>query len=223
MESAWTTDPRRIVEATFRAGATATDQVPGPTGVEIAFAGRSNVGKSSLLNALCQRKNLVRTSSTPGCTRQISFFEVRTKDGAVVTLVDLPGYGYAKRSKQERRGWAGLIEDYLLERPTLKVVVALVDARRGLEPDDEQLYELLREQHRSARPAVSVVTVATKLDKVPSGQRESAIATIRKQAGGSVYGVSTELPETILRLWVGLRRQASILSPGEAAEEQVNA
>lgn len=223
MESVWTTDPRRIVEANFRAGATASDQIPGPTGAEIAFAGRSNVGKSSLLNALCQRKNLVRTSSTPGCTRQISFFEARTKDGAVVTLVDLPGYGYAKRSKQERRGWAGLIEDYLLERPTLKVVVALVDARRGVEPDDQQLFELLRETPRSARPAVSIVTVATKLDKLPNSQRESSIAAIRKHVGGSVYGVSTELPETLLRLWVGLRRQASVLTPTEAADEQANA
>jgi GTP-binding protein len=220
MESVWTNDPRRIVEATFRAGATATEQVPGPTGVEIAFAGRSNVGKSSLLNALCQRKNLVRTSSTPGCTRQISFFEVRTKDGAVVTLVDLPGYGYAKRSKQERRAWAGLIEDYLLERPTLKVVASLVDARRGLEPDDEQLFELMRQESRSARPPVSIVTVATKLDKLPNSQRENAIATIRKQAGGSVFGVSTEMPDTLLRLWAGLRRHASVLSPTEAAEEQ---
>lgn len=223
MESVWSTDPRRIVEATFRAGATASDQVPGPTGVEIAFAGRSNVGKSSLLNALCQRKNLVRTSSTPGCTRQISFFEARTKDGAVVTLVDLPGYGYAKRSKQERRGWAGLIEDYLLERPTLRVVVALVDARRGAEPDDEQLFELLRQTPRSNRPELAIVTVATKLDKLPGGQRESAIAAIRKQVGGSVFGVSTEMPETLSRLWLGLRRHASVLSPAEAAQEQAKA
>lgn len=219
MQSSWSTDPRRIVEATFRAGATASEQVPGPTGAEIAFAGRSNVGKSSLLNALCQRKNLVRTSSTPGCTRQISFFEVRTKDDAVVTLVDLPGYGYAKRSKQERLGWADLIEDYLLGRPTLKVVVALVDARRGVEPDDDQLFELLRQKPRSHRPPLSIVTVATKLDKVPGSQRESTVAAIRKHVGGSVFGVSTELPETLSRLWLGLRRHASILSPAEAANE----
>lgn len=215
MESAWTKDPRRIVEATFRAGATAPDQVPPPTGVEIAFAGRSNVGKSSLLNALCQRKNLVRTSSTPGCTRQISFFEARTKDGAVATLVDLPGYGYAKRSKQERLAWAGLIEDYLLGRPTLKVVVALVDARRGLEPDDEQLFELLNDQPRVRRPPLNIVGVATKLDKVPNSQRESVVAALRHKLGGSAFGVSTELPDTILRLWVALRKHASILAPDE--------
>lgn len=219
MQSVWATDPRRIVEATFRAGATASDQIPGPTGAEIAFAGRSNVGKSSLLNALCQRKNLVRTSSTPGCTRQISFFEVRTKDEAVVTLVDLPGYGYAKRSKQERRGWAGLIEDYLLERPTLKVVVALVDARRGVEADDAQLFELLRQTPHSARPPVTLVTVATKLDKLPSSHRQAALGAIRKQVDGSVFGVSTEMPDTLLRLWLGLRRHASILTASEVGDE----
>lgn len=215
MESPWTSDPRRIVEANFRAGATATDQVPPPTGVEIAFAGRSNVGKSSLLNALCQRKNLVRTSSTPGCTRQISFFEVRTKDGAVVTLVDLPGYGYAKRSKQERRAWAGLIEDYLLGRPTLKVVVALVDARRGLEPDDEQLYELLRQTPQVNRAPLAIIAAATKLDKLPGSQRESAVAAIRQQVQGAAFGVSVEMPETLLRLWLGIRKHASVFAPGE--------
>lgn len=219
MQSSWTSDPRRIVEATFKAGATASDQVPPPTGVEIAFVGRSNVGKSSLLNALCQRKNLVRTSSTPGCTRQISFFEVRTKDGAVASLVDLPGYGYAKRSKQERRAWAGLIEDYLLGRPTLKVVVALVDVRRGLEPDDEQLFELLQQEPHLKRPPLVVVTVATKLDKLPSSQRESALAAVRKQVGGSVFGVSVDMPETLQRFWLGLRKHASLLETTDATSE----
>ncbi len=219
MESPWTSDPRRIVEANFRAGATATDQVPPPTGVEIAFAGRSNVGKSSLLNALCQRKNLVRTSSTPGCTRQISFFEARTKDGAVVTLVDLPGYGYAKRSKLERRAWAGLIEDYLLGRPTLKVVVALVDARRGLEPDDAQLYELLRQTPQVNRPPLAIIAAATKLDKLPGSQRESAVAAIRQQVGGSAFGVSVEMPETLLRFWIAIRKHASVYAPGELTPE----
>lgn len=217
MPTRWDTDPRRIVDANFRAGATAADQIPAPTGVEIAFAGRSNVGKSSLLNALCQRKNLVRTSSTPGCTRQISFFEVRTKDDAVVTLVDLPGYGYAKRSKQERSAWADLIESYLLGRPTLRVVVALMDARRGLEEDDAQLFELLRSRPRVARPPLSLVAVATKLDKLAPSKRESAIATLRDQTKVPVFGASTELPETLQRLWLGLRREASVLTASDVA------
>lgn len=220
MTSAWTTDPRRIVEANFRAGATASDQIPPPLGVEIAFAGRSNVGKSSLLNALCGRRNLVRTSATPGCTRQLSFFEVRTKDGAIATLVDLPGYGYAKRSKQERSQWADLIEGYLLERPTLAVVVTLIDARRGLEEDDLQLHEMLTQPARIKRPALHLVTVGTKLDKLPASRRESAIAQLRARTKGSAFGVSTEMPETLQRLWLALRKHASLLE--SSAVQEVN-
>jgi GTP-binding protein len=211
MDSVWSSDPKRIVDANFRAGATAIDQIPAPTGVEIAFAGRSNVGKSSLLNALCGRRNLVRTSATPGCTRQLSFFEVRTKDGAVATLVDLPGYGYAKRSKQERSQWADLIEGYLLERPTLAVVVTLVDVRRGLEEDDLQLHEMLTQPARIKRPALQLVTAATKLDKLQASRREGALANIRQQTKGSAFGVSTEMPETVQRLWAALRKHASLL------------
>ena len=215
MSDVWHKDPRRIVEAQFKAGATASDQVPPPTGVEIAFAGRSNVGKSSLLNALAARRNLVRTSSTPGCTRQLSFFEVRTKDEAVLTLVDLPGYGYAKRSKQERSAWANLIEGYLLERPTLAVVVSLVDVRRGIEADDAQLHELLAQPARTARAPVKVLTVATKLDKMPSSQRAAALKALRAVSGGPVFGVSVEMPDTLMRLWVELRTLASVL-PSES-------
>jgi GTP-binding protein len=203
----------RIVEAAFAAGAAEIGQLPPPTGVEIAFAGRSNVGKSSLMNALCGRKNLVRTSSTPGCTRQISFFEVRTKDGAKVMLVDLPGYGYAKRSKGERGQWADLIEEYLLARPTLSVVAALVDVRRGVEEDDAQLLELLRSTPRVRRPNLGVLTVATKLDKLPSSQRQQAVTQAAKSASGEVLAVSVELPDSIDRLWKRLRALASLGTP----------
>lgn len=218
MAASWQTDPRRIVEAEFKAGATAPEQIPPPTGVEIAFVGRSNVGKSSLLNALAGRRNLVRTSSTPGCTRQLSFFEVRTKDDAILTLVDLPGYGYAKRSKQERSAWGKLIEGYLLERPTLAVAVSLVDCRRGIEDDDAQLHEMLSQPPRVARTPLSVVTVATKLDKLPSGQRAAALKALRQASQGQVFGVSVEQPETIMRLWLELRKLASIL-PSEAVRQ----
>jgi GTP-binding protein len=211
-------DPLRIVEARFIFGAASVEQLPPPTGVEIAFAGRSNVGKSSLMNALCQRKNLVRTSSTPGCTRQISFFEVKTKDGAQLTLVDLPGYGYARRSKGERSQWADLIEYYLLSRPTLKVVVALVDVRRGAEEDDEDLIRLLRSKPRIHRPELNVITVTTKLDKVPSTNRklEAQRATALLKTEG--MAVSTEMPETVERLWRRLRIMASIGLPTETVK-----
>ncbi len=117
--------------------------LPAPVQLEVAFAGRSNVGKSTLLNGLMNRKGLARTSNTPGCTRTINFFSVTTRDGLTLKFVDLPGYGYARRSKGERDAWADLIEGYLLERPTLRVVVILVDARRGVEEEEADLLELL--------------------------------------------------------------------------------
>jgi GTP-binding protein len=211
-------DPLRIVSAEFKAGAMHVAQLPPPTGVEIAFAGRSNVGKSSLMNGLCQRRNLVKTSSTPGCTRQISFFEARCADGARITLVDLPGYGYAKRSKKEREQWADLIEAYLLERPTLSVVAALVDTRRGIEPDDQQLLELLGSPPRTQRPALGRLLVGTKLDKVPSTERKLAALSLQKQSHLPCEVVSVEMPETVQRLWQRLRRLAG-LSPDALTTE----
>src|SRR5947207_443534 len=119
----------RIARAEFAAGAARGDQIPPPKHPEIAFAGRSNVGKSSLLNMLLARKSLARTSSTPGRTRQINFFDVAVAGGPELAFVDLPGYGYAKVSKTEAAGWKDLLEGYLQGRPTLRGVVLLVDAR----------------------------------------------------------------------------------------------
>src|SRR6185503_16837281 len=112
-------DPLQIIDASFVAGAASMDSLPPPVTAEVAFAGRSNVGKSSLINALIERKGLVRTSSTPGSTRQINLYEVRAADGMVVRLVDLPGYGFTRRSKAEMASWAQLIEGYLSDRVTL--------------------------------------------------------------------------------------------------------
>ncbi len=173
----------RIRSAEFCAGAKNESELPPPVLVEVAFAGRSNVGKSSLINTLVERKNLVRTSSTPGCTRQISFFDVHFTDDSALTLVDLPGFGYAKRSKDERNSWADVIEAYLLGRPTLRAVVSIVDVRRGLEPDDRDLHELLRSPSRVNRPPVSVIVVATKLDKLPRSKQKIR-ARARSRGGG---------------------------------------
>src|SRR5438270_12220013 len=103
-------DVVRVSDAEFAAGAVRAEGLPAPALSEIAFAGRSNVGKSSLLNALMQRKSLARTSNTPGCTRQINVFRVRTADGLEVGFVDLPGYGYAKRAKSEKITWGPMLE-----------------------------------------------------------------------------------------------------------------
>src|SRR6476469_4819430 len=133
----------RISEAEFTAGAQKREQLPAPKGPEIAFAGRSNVGKSSLLNMMLARKGLARTSRTPGCTRQINFFDIAVAGGPKLVFVDLPGYGYAKVSKAESRDWKKLLEGYLQERTTLEAVVVLVDARRGVEQDERDLIEFL--------------------------------------------------------------------------------
>ncbi|HEY3667066.1 MAG TPA: ribosome biogenesis GTP-binding protein YihA/YsxC [Polyangiaceae bacterium] len=200
----------RVVNAEFAAAAKGAVELPPPTQIEIAFAGRSNVGKSSLLNRLMNRKNLARTSSTPGCTRQINFFSVRTSTGMNLSLVDLPGYGYAKRSKDERKLWAELIDGYLLERPTLRAVAVLVDVRRGLEADDLGLIEMLETGGARTRSTKTLI-VATKLDKLRAGERAAAVAKI-KAPGASVYGFSTELPETVARLWSALELRAGLLA-----------
>lgn len=201
----------RVIAAEFTAGAKAPDQFPPPALVEIAFAGRSNVGKSSLLNRLMERRSLVRTSSTPGCTRQVSWFEVECDDKARFALVDLPGYGYARRSKTERTQWGELIDSFLLERPTLRGVALLVDVRRGLEPDDEELLEMLATPPRTSRPPLEVILVATKLDKLPSSQHKVRLAELERIAKVKVYGFSAATGLGRVELWRRLRRTAGLV------------
>ncbi len=190
-----------VTSAQFCAAATAADQFPPPVRLELAFAGRSNVGKSSLLNSLMNRRNLARTSSTPGCTRQVAFYEVTMRTGAELCLVDLPGYGFAKRSKVERRHWGTLIDEYLLQRPTLTTVAILVDVRRGFEREERDLLTLLKEPGHSGRRPVQVVAIATKLDKIPRPQRQTALRDIKDVAGVRVVGFSTKDPLTVHPLW----------------------
>ncbi len=134
---------------------------------EIAFAGRSNVGKSSLINCLLTRKKLVKTSSTPGKTRQLNYFKINDR----YHFVDLPGYGYAKVSRAERGRWRKLIESYITESPNLRAVVSIIDCRIGPTDLDLQLLEWLNGLK------TEVVLVATKADKVS----KSALATSRKK------------------------------------------
>lgn len=142
-------------ECTFLRGVAGLDQLPPDTLPEVAFAGRSNVGKSSLLNALTGRKTLARTSNTPGRTRQLNFFSL----GGRLMLVDMPGYGYARAPKTEIAAWTGLVRDYLRGRVGLKRLCLLVDARHGLKPADREIMDL------AAASAVVFQVVLTKADK----------------------------------------------------------
>jgi GTP-binding protein len=201
---------QRIVDARFVASVPAARLLPAPTGVEVAFAGRSNVGKSTLLNALLERKGLARTSSTPGCTRELVVFEAKATDGALLTFVDLPGYGYAKRSKTERSAWADLVEDYLRGRPTLTAVVVLVDVRRGVEPDDRDLLELIAAPPLTSRRPIVPLLVATKMDKLAVSARKPALARIAKQFDARITGFSADDPASQAALWRDVRRAAGI-------------
>ncbi len=142
----------------FMLGVAALKQLPPAILPEIAFAGRSNVGKSSLVNALTGRKTLAKTSNTPGRTQQLNYFNL----GQRLHMVDMPGYGYAKVSKTQRDAWTQLIFDYLRGRPTLQCVFILIDARHGLKDSDIVLMEMLDET------AVQYRIVLTKTDKVKS-------------------------------------------------------
>ena len=132
------------------------DQLPPPGLPEIAFAGRSNVGKSSLINAITNRRSLARASNTPGRTRQLNFFDL----GGRLTIVDMPGYGYAQAAKEVKADWQGLMFDYLRGRPTLQRVVLLMDSRIELKASDLTVMELLD------RAAVTYHLVLTKADGV---------------------------------------------------------
>ncbi|WP_438024778.1 ribosome biogenesis GTP-binding protein YihA/YsxC [Sorangium sp. So ce233] len=206
-------DPFQIVDSSFVAGAGTLSSLPSPASAEVAFAGRSNVGKSSLINTLVERKGLVRTSSNPGSTRQINFYEARARDSAVFHLVDLPGYGFTHRSKSERAAWASLIEGYLRGRVTLAAVLLLVDARRGLEEDDLELIRFIEASRDVARRPVELLLVATKVDKVPRSsvrraldQLASAAPRTAEGALRRAVGFSSITGEGRRDLWLAIRR-----------------
>ena len=209
------TKETRISTAEFTAGAQKREQIPAPAGPEIAFAGRSNVGKSSLLNMMLARKGLARTSRTPGCTRQINFFDVKVASGPALVFVDLPGYGYAKVSKAESRDWKALLESYLQDRPTLEAVVVLVDARRGVEQDERDLIDFL-----GLRQGLPVFVAVTKLDKLSKSEQKPRLAAIAKESGVKVIGTSAETGAGREELWsrllgVATHRLAGVGSPDE--------
>jgi GTP-binding protein len=209
--------PVQVVTAEFAKTATRPQEWPRGPAPEVAFVGRSNVGKSSMLNALTRRKGLARVSTTPGRTRALQFFDlaVRPTPAArprAIRFCDLPGYGYAKVSKAERDRWAAMIEDYLRERDVLRAVVLIVDGRHPPSESDEDALAFLRASGRS------VVVAATKIDKLAKTRRAAALRKVEEALGlargeavpfSAVEGTGTDA------LWA--RIAAAAETPADAA------
>ena len=195
----------------FLASSTDVSQFPAPSVPEIAFLGRSNVGKSSLINSLVGTK-LARTSSTPGRTRAINFFEIRWpgKPRPEMIFADLPGYGYAKISKEVSQEWPKFIEPYLKDRPTLALCLAIVDTNVPPQQSDGHLVDFLAASGRN------FVLVATKVDRLSNNQLANALRTLsREYPSARVLPYSSRSGAGHSELWGELRRaaQAAAVSP----------
>ncbi len=171
---ATTADPLVIRHLEFLGGMAAAGGWRPPAGLpEVAFSGRSNVGKSSLLNLLVRRRAFARVSKTPGRTREINFFEVNR----AFVLADLPGYGYARVSKEKQGAWVPLIEGYLRGNPSLRGVVQLLDARHDPTDDDRRMFDLLAEL------GLPTLVVMTKVDKLSARQRADQVTALAARCG----------------------------------------
>ena len=173
-------------------GVAALEQLPPVKGVEIAFAGRSNVGKSSLINALTGVRELARASNTPGRTRELNFFNIAD----ALTLIDMPGYGYAKAPKKEVKKWQSMLRGYLRGRPGLTRAFVLIDSRHGVLAADEEMFDLLDES------AVTYQLVLTKIDKLKPAEVEKVYAeteAVAKKTGGGISPDPRHLKREIYR------------------------
>jgi len=180
------------------------DQFPKSERAEAAFVGRSNVGKSSMINTMLGRKSLVRTSQNPGKTRTINFFEVEQD----WYFVDLPGYGYARVSRAESQKWGEMIEGYLKDRPQLAALVLLLDIRHEPSANDKMLYEWCLHYE------LPVVLVATKSDKIKRSQLQKHCAMLRKGLGASEQVMAFSSLDRAGReeLWDVLEERRAVLS-----------
>jgi GTP-binding protein len=184
----------KIISAEFIKSATKPSEYPPGNFPEVAIAGKSNVGKSSLINALVNRKNLAKTSSSPGRTQVINFFRVNGS----LSLVDLPGYGYAKVSLEVRETWKPMVESYLQTRQEIRLVILIVDARRGASPDDLALLDWL-DYHRI--PSLIVLTKADKLSQIERARQKKALGQQPLLAGKTLSFFSAITGEGKVELW----------------------
>ncbi len=188
----------KVNSAEFIKSATKPPEYPQGNFPEVAFAGKSNVGKSSLLNMLVNRKKLAKTSASPGRTQTINFFRVNEK----LSFVDLPGYGYAKVPLEIRKAWKPMVESYLQLRKELRLVVLILDARRGVSPEDLDLLDWL-DHHR-----VSFLMVFTKADKLSQMERARQKRTLAENpliAGRRFLFFSAQTGEGKEELWKGIQ------------------
>jgi GTP-binding protein len=190
----------KILRAELLTVASRPSEFPRGDALEVAFLGRSNVGKSSLLNRLVNRKQLARTSTTPGKTRLVHWYQIERASG-VLCFVDLPGYGYAKVGQEERRRWKRLVESYLEGRPALRAAVLLQDLRRDVSDDERLLLEWLAERR------IPALVALTKADKLALGQRSTRARALAKAfalPAGRVLTTSAERGLGIPELWRAL-------------------
>ncbi len=197
---------KKIKSVSFIKSAVTPDQYPKQTLPEIAFIGRSNVGKSSLLNTLVKKKNLARISNTPGRTQLINFFKINEN----LCFVDLPGYGYAKVPKSVKDQWQPMIESYLIQSNNLKSVVLIVDSRHQPTTRDIMMREWLQAYH------IPIILAATKIDKIPKSKRQKQIniikQTLKIQPPEQVFLFSALTREGITPIWRAIFQATMVLT-----------
>lgn len=191
--------------ALYTTSAVDSDGFPDENFAEFAFAGRSNVGKSTLINTLVGVPKLARASNTPGRTRLLNWFEVTPQKGNVVNFVDLPGFGYARVPREMRDAWRPMVESYLTQRSTLRLVFVLIDARRGAQSEEEELLDWLEEVEMPA------CVVMTKSDKLAKSKRKPRAFEIQKQLGMRQPPIvsSSESKDGLSDMWRMINRLAS--------------